>query len=152
VTHHFEKLRQLWIALAFVPMCVHAQGAWNLQPGMRLRLHVTDSTRQVSTELNPIVVIGTVTRATSDSVFLLNRHSDTTRVALATVQRVYRSGGKARLASMAGYALLGGLVFYAIGNDHEPGQGAWEAGRLGLAGGAALGWFRPHESWDRLGR
>jgi hypothetical protein len=43
-------------------------------------------------------------------------------------------------------------LWIALAFSPMPGQGAWEAGRLGLVGGAALGWFRPHESWDRLGR
>lgn len=147
---HAASLLPLLLVLLAGP--AEAQRAWDLQPGMRVRLHVMDTARAVSTTLTPIERTGTVARATLDSIYLIGRRRDTISVDVNAVQKVYRSGKRSRVQSAVALGLAGGIVFGLVGNDRAGKRGAERGLMLGLATGAFYGWSRPYEQWDQIRR
>jgi hypothetical protein len=131
-----------------------AQDIASLPVSARVRITIADSTRQWWLLPRAQSVIGTVARATGDTLWLHIAGPDTMRVPRVALRRLEMSRGvsRARSALEQGLSLglLSVLILHSNSDDPPPIGRALGAGAIGAAAGAALGAWRPYERWRRV--
>ena len=128
-----------------------AQGIAELPSGVRLRVTIRDSVRQ-DPYLRPAQsIIGTLVRATSDTLWIHVAGPDTLRLARATTAvQVSRGVSRTRSAVTHGVTmgLVLGSVFYSSADvHHRSKRDALAMAGLATLGGIVVGAWRPFESW-----
>ena len=127
-----------------------AQGIDGLPSGARVRLTLPDSLRQEPFMPRRHSIIGTLARATSDTLWLHVAGPDTLRLPRASTSvAVSRGASRTRSAVEHGVVLgIGaGLILFAAADDEDSRRDALGIGGLGALVGAVIGAWRPYESW-----
>jgi hypothetical protein len=131
-----------------------AQTISSLPAGARVQITIADSARQSPFFPRAKSLIGTVARATPDTLWLQVTGSDTVAVPRGTLRRLYVSRGVSRTRSAVEQALSAGaiavLIFSAPTDDPLPHRKALGIGAIAAGLGAALGAWRPYERWRRV--
>jgi hypothetical protein len=142
------------IAATIVTGRASAQGLTDLPSGTRVRIMLPDSTRQAPLIAKTRTVIGTMVRATSDTLWLQVAGPDTLRVPRVAVRRIDVSRGVSRSRSaVEGGLLMGlavGLSARATATYGEVRHDAIEIAALGAVVGTVLGALQPYEHWRRV--
>ena len=134
-----------------------AQTSGAATAGARVRIVLADSVRQAPLITGRLVLVGTLTRSTPDSL-AVRIMDDTVRLARPAVRRLDVSHGASRGRSAAEQAVLAAVVFaaaeYASSNkdNRDRGRRVVTVGALGAALGGLLGALRPYEHWSRLNK
>lgn len=148
-------MRRLHLILAIVALVpsgrARAQSVAGLPNGARVRITLPDSVRQAPFTPRARTVIGTVARATTDTLWLHVAGPDTLRVPRATLSRIDVSRGVSRTRSAVEQgALLGLSIGLSLGvatNNGEVRRDAIGIGAVAAVLGAFLGALRPYEHW-----
>jgi hypothetical protein len=130
-----------------------AQGVADLPGGARVRITLPDSLRQAPFLRRTRTVIGTLVRATPDTLWLHVAGPDTLRVPrIATTVQVSRGASRLRSALEQGLAIGIGvaLIHYTSADDTHSRREALPIGGLGVALGAVIGAWSPYESWRTI--
>ena len=128
-----------------------AQGIADLTSGVRVRVTIPDSVRQAPYLRRTRTIIGTLVRATPDTLWLHIAGPDTVRLPrLSAAVQVSRGVSRARsaLEHGVGMGLAFGLISYAAA-DYRRGarQEALEMAGVTAVVAAAVGAWRPYERW-----
>lgn len=135
-----------------------AQDALALLSNARVRILLPDSLRAAPLSRPARVLIGTLVRATSDTLYLHLGTPDTVRIARLTVRQVAISRGASRMRSAIQFGMFAGSVSALVGNllDSQSGRSrdrrALTYGGIGVGVGGAIGAISPFEHWRRLRR
>ena len=133
---------------------VDAQRLDDVTPGSRVRVAVADSLRQEPFLPRTHRFIGTLARATPDTLWMHVAGPDTIRVPRSAVRGMEISRGASRAGSALeqglAVALIFGIPMYAAADDRDERQRA-----VAIVGGTAVvaavvGALRPYERWRRL--
>jgi hypothetical protein len=120
-------------------------------PGARVRITLPDSARQDPFMPKAHRVVGTLARATSDTVWLQIAGPDTLRVPRGTLRRIEISRGVSRARSALQYGLMMGVTVGVYGfsraDDADSRRDAIGIGAIGVAIGTIIGGLRPYERW-----
>ena len=151
-------MRRLHLVLAFVSLVAagraDGQSTADLPAGARIRITLPDSAR-----LHPFMpraqsVIGTLARASSDTLWLQVAGPDALRVPRGAIRKVEVSRGVSRVRSALEFGLgMGvgiGLVGYTAANDADSRREAVLAGAIGAVVMGVVGAARPYERWKRV--
>lgn len=131
-----------------------AQRLDDLAAGSRVRIAVADSVRQQPFLPRTRSFIGTLARATQDTLWVHVAGPDTVRVPRSTVRGVEASRGVSRVGSALeqglSVAAIFGIPLYAAADDRDERQRA-----VVIVGGTAVvatvvGALRPYERWRRV--
>lgn len=130
---------------------VRAQGVERLPSGARVRVWIPDSLRQEPYMPRRRSIIGTLARATPDTLWLHVAGPDTLRLPRVSMA-VEVSRGASRTRSAVEHGLVMGialgLIFYAAADDDaESRREAVQKGGIAAAIGAVIGAWRPYERW-----
>jgi len=142
-------------SLLAVTACAHANTRPSLPPdGSRVRVTIPDSLRPDMFMPRARSVVGTLARATPDTLWLEIGSPDSVRVARNTVRRLEVSRGASRVASALergiGLGAMGFLLVQSLSDHPDRRERATKVG-LSTAGVAALaGALWPFERWRRV--
>ena len=148
----------LTLALVLLPAQAMAQEAASLPAGTRVRIERPDTLRFAPLVRRSRFVIGSVVRATPDTMYLELGVPGTLAISRSAMRSLAVSRGASRARSAVQQALFAGLVLGALayspphdGRDRSLNDAAaWAAG--GVVLGAAVGYASPYEQWRRLRR
>ena len=154
------RLRRAAAILAFslLPGFAVAQDAGSLPAGSRVRVTLPDTMRAAPLIPQIRSMIGSVVRATPDTLYLEVGVPGTLAVPRAALRRIEVSRGTSRGRSALQQGLLAGAMFALMvavdetdGHRNSPGTIAgWAAG--GLALGGVVGFAFPYEHWRPIRR
>jgi hypothetical protein len=149
--------RALFIAIVAAclwPVRAEAQRAVDLAPGTRVRVALADSLRQAVFLPRARTLIGTLARATADTLWLHVGGPDTIRVPRAGLRSLDVSRGASRSSSALEQGLavaVGfGLPLYAAADDRDERREAIFVVGFTAVTAAIIGAVRPHERWRRV--
>jgi hypothetical protein len=140
-------------ALCLATSGARAQRAADLAPGTRVRVALADSLRQEVFLPRSRTLIGAVSRATADTLWLHVGGPDTVRIPRADVRTLDVSRGASRAGSAVEQglfvAIAFGLPLYSAADDRDERREA-----IAIVGGTAvvasiIGALRPYERWRR---
>lgn len=144
------------LACAAGPAAAQA-GAAPPPAGVRVRLTLADSVRQAPLGPRAASLVGTLARATADTLYVVPAGAAApAAVPRRAVRALFVSRGVSRPRSAAEQALIGGvtwaLLTYATGGaEGAPARRVAGYGAAGVGVGAVLGAVRPYERWRRAG-
>ena len=142
------------IAACVLAARADAQRVDDVPAGARVRLAIADSLRQEPFLPRGHRVIGTLARATPDTLWLHVVGPDTVRVPRSAVRGVEVSRGASGVSSaleqFVAVALIFGIPLYSAADDRDERQRA-----IVIVGGTAVvaavvGALRPNERWRRV--
>jgi hypothetical protein len=151
-------------ALLYVPSLASAQFPADIQPGVRVRVHLPEAYRQATTPSNRQALRGIVESISQDTLRLtVPGAGGTLSVATGSIRRLEMSrGAPSRTVSAIEQALGGamsGAIALAIANDEYGSdwphyRSDWRAAGVGAAigggAGALIGLLFPTERWRRV--
>jgi hypothetical protein len=153
-------LRRLLVAVAIAgvarPAAVYAE-ATPATVGARVRLTLADSARQAPLGPQAAALVGTLARASADTLYVVPAGTVTpAAIPRSAVRALFVSRGVSRRRSAVEQALIGGvtwaLLTYATGgSEGAPARRVAAYGAAGVGVGAVLGAVRPYERWRRAG-
>ena len=133
---------------------LHAQRAATPDQGSRVRLAIADSLRQEPFLRRTRSVIGTLARATPDTLWLHVGGPDTVRIPRTDLRSIDVSRGASRASSAfeqgIAVAAIFGLPLYSAADDRDERQRAVVIVGSTAALAAIIGAVRPYERWRRL--
>jgi len=139
-----------------------AQFPAEVQPGMRVRVWIPETARQVEAPYRRQLLRGTVESVDGTLHLRIPGTAGSLAIPRASVSRLDVSRGVSRGESMVERAVGGAIssaIFFALLNDPRRSGGPhyrtdWRAAGVGAAWGggigAALGFIWPHERWHRV--
>jgi hypothetical protein len=141
------------IACSLAPRA-DAQRFEDVAPGSRVRIAVADSLRQEPFLPRTRSFIGTLARATADTLWLHVAGPDTIRVPRSTLRGMEISRGASRGSSALeqglAVALIFGIPLYAAADDRDERQRAIAIVGSTAVVAAVVGALRPYERWRRV--
>ena len=145
------------LMLLFAPASAEAQRVASLAPGERVRVTIPDSLRQAPLLRRTRSLIGTVARATNDTMYLQFGTPDTLRIPVPMLRYLEVSEGASRVRSAASQALAFGVALAVVGSQsaeaaQERRDRALVFGFSGFALGAVIGAVSPYERWHAVRR
>lgn len=148
--------------LLAAPGLADAQFPAEVQPGMRVRVWIPETTRQEEGPNRKQLLRGTVESVDGTLRLRVPGTAGSLAIPRASVRRLDVSRGVSRGASMVERAVggaIGGAIGFALLNDPRRSGGPhyrtdWRAAGVGAAWGAGIGavvgFTWPHESWRRV--
>ena len=131
-----------------------AQRVADVASGSRIRVAVADSLRQEPFLPRTRSFIGTLARATPDTLWVHVAGPDTIRVPRSTVRGMEISRGASRASSALeqglAVALIFGIPLYAAADDRDERQRAIAIVGSTAVVAAIVGAVRPYERWRRV--
>jgi hypothetical protein len=144
-------------ALCAAPPAAAQAGAAPAPEGARVRLTLADSVRPAPLAPRAAALVGTLARATADTLYVVPAGAATAAAVPRRAVRVLSvSRGVSRPRSALEQAVVGGvtwalLAYAAGGTDGAPARRVAAYGAAGVGVGAVLGAVRPYERWRRVG-
>ena len=150
-------MRSLHLMVAVLALAAagraRAQSVDDLPSGARVRITVPDSVRQAPLTPRSRTVIGTMARATTDTLWLHVAGPDTVRVPRSALRRIYVSRGVSRSRSAVEQGLFMASIGLSLGvaaNDGELRRESIGIGAVVAALGAFMGALSPYEHWQKV--
>lgn len=157
--HRFSKyLIVAMVAFISLANIAAAQRLEEPQVGSRVRIGMRDSLRATPVVRPGFWVMGTVVRATQDSLVLHVGGANPLSVARRDITGLAVSEGSSRARSAVEHGLFAGVLFafatYTVDNTERDlrGRNVAIAAGSGVALGAVLGALSPFEHWRKLKR
>ena len=149
------RLVSVAASLLAVSACAHSNARPSLPPvGSRVRVTIPDSLRQDVILPRARSVIGTLVRATPDTLWLEIGSPDSVRVARTIVRRLEVSRGASRVESALQqgfvFGAMGWMLVHAASDESDRRERAWKVGLTAAGVSALLGAVRPYERWRRV--
>jgi hypothetical protein len=141
------------VAAMVVAAGAQAQGISELPSGVRVRVTIPDSVRQAPFIPRRQIVIGTLARATSDTLWVHVAGPDTLRLPRSsTAVQVSRGVSRGRSAIQSGLAIGVGVLLAAYPRAHSESarRDALAMAGGGVLAGALIGAWSPYETWRRV--
>jgi hypothetical protein len=150
-----DRALYLFVALAcLAPAGVSAQDVTDLAPGSRVRVTMSDSLRQEVFLPRTRTVIGALSRATADTLWLHVGGPDTVRVPRTGLRAIDVSRGASRVVSAVEQAFViavgFGVPLYSAADDRDQRRQAVAIVGATAAVAAIIGAVRPAERWRRV--
>ena len=143
------------IVCCMLPATVHAQSAWPLPVGARVRLEFSDTVRLVPIGFSRHQLTGQLLADSSGAYHLRLPTGDLVSVRQSAVKNAWTSSGVLR-----GRSVLATSFSFAVGGGIVGGSG-WQQDNtrerligtaIGAGVGAIIGALRPYEFWRRVRR
>ena len=143
------------IVCCMLPATVHAQPAWPLPVGARVRLEFSDTVRQVPIGSSRYQLTGQLLADSSGAYLLRLPTGDLVSVRQSAVKNAWTSSGVLRrrsiLVTSSRFAIGGLIVGGSVGAEDNT-RGRLIGTAIGAGVGAIIGVLRPYEFWRRVRR
>jgi hypothetical protein len=147
-------VRRLYLVVVAASLAAEPQGGAqsiaDLPSGARVRITLPDSVRQAPLIPKTRILIGSLVRATTDTIWVDVAGPDTLRLPRAALRRIDVSRGVSRARSAAEQGLFVGAMVGLLRvstDDGEVHRRAIGFAALGAAFGGVLGAWQPYEHW-----
>ena len=142
-------------SLLVVSACAHANTRPSLPPeGSRVRVTIPDSLRQDVFLPRARSVVGTLARATPDTLWLEIGSPDSVRVARTVVRRLEVSRGASRVESALqqgiGFGVMSYILVHSLSDRSDRRDRAMKVGLTAAGVAGLVGALRPFERWRRV--